>query len=117
MVLAENPSATAAQVGQSLIGSATVGLVASAGTGSPNRLLFTMAEPVVPQTVAIASLTGSTTKIKTSWRANVAVKVGQVLNPSSGVSGVSVTGRFGTAAAVSCVTGSDGTCNSWLLDS
>lgn len=110
LVLAENPSATPAQVGQSLIGSATVGLVASAGTGSPNRLLFTMAEPVVPQTVAIASLTGSTTKIKTSWRANVAVKVGQVLNPSSGVSGVSVTGRFGTAAAVSCVTGSDGTC-------
>jgi subtilisin family serine protease len=110
LVLAENPSATPGEVAQSIIGTAVTGVVTSAGTGSPNRLLFTMADPVVPQTVAVAALTGAAISVKTGWRATVTARIGQATDTTTGVSGVTVTGRFGTAAAVSCVTGSAGTC-------
>ncbi len=40
LVLSANPSATPAQVRDSLVASSTPGVVTSAGTGSPNRLLF-----------------------------------------------------------------------------
>jgi subtilisin family serine protease len=40
LVLAKNPSFTPAQVASALIGAATTGVVTSAGSGSPNRLLF-----------------------------------------------------------------------------
>jgi subtilisin family serine protease len=40
LVLAKNPSFTAAQVTSALIAASTTGVVTSAGSGSPNRLLF-----------------------------------------------------------------------------
>jgi len=40
LVLSANPTATAAQVRDSLVNSSTPNVVTSAGTGSPNRLLF-----------------------------------------------------------------------------
>ncbi len=41
LYLAANPSATPAQVRDALVNGATTGVVTSAGTGSPNRLLYT----------------------------------------------------------------------------
>ncbi|XBV87167.1 S8 family peptidase [Deinococcus sonorensis KR-87] len=43
LVLGANPSYTPAQVATTLTGNATTGKVTSAGTGSPNRLLYTQA--------------------------------------------------------------------------
>jgi subtilisin family serine protease len=40
LVLSRNPALTPAQVRDSLVADATTGVVTSAGTGSPNRLLF-----------------------------------------------------------------------------
>jgi subtilisin family serine protease len=41
LYLDEHPTATPAQVASGIVGAATVGRVTGAGTGSPNRLLFT----------------------------------------------------------------------------
>lgn len=42
LYLQGNPSATPSQVGSAITGSATTGVVLSAGTGSPNRLLYSL---------------------------------------------------------------------------
>ncbi|GGT00744.1 S8 family peptidase [Streptomyces chromofuscus] len=42
LYLAANPSATPAQVGSALTANATTGVVKSGGTGSPNRLLYSL---------------------------------------------------------------------------
>ncbi|MCS7182351.1 MAG: S8 family serine peptidase [Thermoanaerobaculum sp.] len=42
LVLADNPSATPSNVASTLINNATQGVVTGAGTGSPNRLLYTL---------------------------------------------------------------------------
>ncbi len=110
LLLSADPQATPAEVSAAIVSGALTGVVSSAGTGSPNRLLYTLAEPVVPQAVAVASLAGSTSKVKTSWRATVTIKVGQSADLSTGVSGATVSGRFGSASTVSCITGSTGTC-------
>jgi subtilisin family serine protease len=110
LLLSADPQATPAEVSAAIVSGALTGLVSSAGTGSPNRLLYTLAEPVVPQTVAVASLSGARTKLKNGWRATVTVKVGQSADLSTGVSGATVSGRFGSASTISCITGSAGTC-------
>jgi subtilisin family serine protease len=40
LVLANNPSFTAAQVATALVNNATANVVGNPGSGSPNRLLF-----------------------------------------------------------------------------
>jgi subtilisin family serine protease len=54
--LAAHPSATAAQVQAALVADATTGRITNAGTGSPNRLLFT--NPV-PSVVPVAANPGA----------------------------------------------------------
>jgi subtilisin family serine protease len=110
LVLSADPQAAPAEVTAAVLSNALTGLVTSAGTGSPNRLLYTMAEPSVPQAVAVASLAGSTTRLKNGWRAAVTVKVGQNVDLSTGVAGATVSGRFGSGSTTSCVTGAAGTC-------
>jgi subtilisin family serine protease len=48
LYLHQNPEATPAQVAEVIVGAATPGKVASAGAGSPNRLLFTLFNDVPP---------------------------------------------------------------------
>ncbi|WP_026174913.1 S8 family peptidase [Thermus igniterrae] len=49
LYLQQNPNATPSQVATALINGATTGKVTSAGTGSPNRLLFSPASEVVSE--------------------------------------------------------------------
>lgn len=53
--LGQNKSAPPSQVTSSLITAATTGLVTSAGTGSPNRLLYANPNPVTPQALSIST--------------------------------------------------------------
>jgi hypothetical protein len=48
LYLHENPAAAPAEVEAALVAAATPGKVANAGSGSPNRLLFTLFDDVVP---------------------------------------------------------------------
>jgi subtilisin family serine protease len=111
LVLAAEPSATPARVASVITSTAIGGVVSSAGSRSPNRMLYTMSEPVVPQTVAVAALTGSATALRSGWSARVTVKVGQAVDLSTGVAGVAVSGRFGSGSVVTCVTGASGSCD------
>jgi subtilisin family serine protease len=108
--LAANPTATPAQVATAVITSAVSGVVTSAGTGSPNLLVQTMADPVAPVDVAISSLTATTSKSSRGWAATATVRVGQASSPTFGVTGATVTGRWSSGADFSCVTGANGTC-------
>jgi hypothetical protein len=47
LFLERNPTATPAMVAQGLTGAATMGRLTNVGTGSPNRLLYTLGKPVV----------------------------------------------------------------------
>jgi subtilisin family serine protease len=109
--LAANPTATPVQVAAAVINSAVSGVVTSAGTGSPNLLLQTMADPVSPINVAIASLTSSTTKSSRGWAATATVSVGQADSLTLVVPGATVTGRWSNGASFSCTTGTTGACS------
>jgi hypothetical protein len=53
--LAAHPAATPAQALAALVADATTGVVKNAGTGSPNRLLFTNPDPAAPGAPVVAS--------------------------------------------------------------
>ena len=75
LYLAGNPTATPAQVTAALNASATAGVVGSPGTGSPNRLLYTLGgtapvDTTPPSTVSGLSATASgSAQINLSWSA------------------------------------------------
>jgi PKD repeat protein len=58
LYLETNPTASPATVAAALINNATTGVVKSAGSGTPNRLLYTGSEPAPPAPLA-ASFTKS----------------------------------------------------------
>ena len=66
--LAANPTASPAQVASALTGKATTGVVTNAGSGSPNRLLFTgpATTPTPPTSCAAQPYTGSFTASRQS---------------------------------------------------
>jgi subtilisin family serine protease len=77
LYLSGNPTATPAQVASALVNSATVGVLTSVGTGSPNRLLYTnfggVVTPPAPDPVdqpPTASFTSSCPKGKCSFDAS-----------------------------------------------
>ena len=116
LTLAANPSASPAAVADFLIANASLDVVTSAGTGSPNRLVFSLAggAPTNPvnKTVAVSSIAGQGLKSGKNWRASATVTIKQYdgSNFSDGVSGATVTGSFAPGGSASCVTGSAGTC-------
>jgi subtilisin family serine protease len=71
--LQANPSASPSQVAAAVVGSATTGAVSAAGSGSPNRLLFTAAAESPPQpappanTAPRASFTSACTELTCSF--------------------------------------------------
>lgn len=113
LVLASNPQATPAMVGGFLIEKASPNKVGSAGTGSPNRLLFALADgsPQAPATVvvSIGSLTGNTALSgKVNWVAQVAVRVRD--SAGNAVANATVAGGFEPGGSKTCLTGASGTC-------
>jgi subtilisin family serine protease len=119
LVLGATPGATPAQVAATLTGSATTGVVTSAGTGSPNLLLYTLGggivEPPPPpppteiDTVHVAAITGTTSRKGQNWSATVTVTVRDAGNAL--VPGATVSGKWNSGATVSCLTGASGACS------
>lgn len=116
LALAANPQASPQAVTDFLVANATTGTVSGAGTGSPNRMVYSLASgaPVTPvvTSVSVTGLSGSATKTKRDWTASVTTTVQRFdgSNFAGGVSGATVTGTFSTGGSGSCVTGSSGTC-------
>ncbi|MDX2262091.1 MAG: S8 family peptidase [Gemmatimonadales bacterium] len=119
LVLGATPSATPAQVAATLTGNATPGVVTSAGTGSPNLLLYTLGGPIAPppppppaevDTVHVGSITNTAPVAKgKNWSVTVTTRV--VDAAGAGVSGATVSGKWNNGATVSCLTGSSGACS------
>ncbi|GAB2574083.1 hypothetical protein GCM10027034_00250 [Ramlibacter solisilvae] len=113
LALAANPSASPAAVGEFIAVNATAGRLTSLNTGSPNRLLYSMATgiPTEPPVAAVAvrSLAGQSIKAGSAWRAQVTATVRNV-NTGTGVAGAVVTGSFAPGGSASCTTASNGSC-------
>lgn len=115
-ILQARPSATPLQVADAIKAAATAGKVASAGSGSPNLLIYTGAvaasepAPVVSTVASVASLAGSGALVRNGWRATVAVSVkdanGNVIPGAVVAGGFSVGG-----SSVGCTTATNGVCN------
>ena len=113
LALAANPASTPEMVARFLLANASVNKVGLAGTGSPNRLVFSMAPgaPEVPVTlvVSVASISGSAALSgRNNWIAYADVRIrDQQGNP---VPNAKVSGAFAPGGAVGCTTASTGTC-------
>lgn len=109
LVRQANPNFSPAQVASFIASYATMNKVTSAGTGSPNRLVYSLATnvPAVQTTVAIKSLAGLSGKSGTGWRAQVTATVWDLKNT---MPNATVTGNFNPGGTLSCVTGSTGSC-------
>ncbi|OGB72488.1 MAG: hypothetical protein A2486_15120 [Burkholderiales bacterium RIFOXYC12_FULL_65_23] len=116
LALAANGSATPAAVTEFLLSHATPNKVIGAGSGSPNRLVYSMAAgaPATPvvKTVAVSAITGKGVKSGTKWRASATVTVRQYdgYNFVGAIAGATVAGMFSPGGAATCVTGSTGSC-------
>ena len=113
LVLQSNPTASPAAVASFILGHATPNHVGSAGTGSPNLLLFSLAsggasEPAKP-TVAISNIAGTASPSGRKWKATATVSI-QDVNTHQPVANVTVAGSFAPGASGTCVTASNGSC-------
>jgi len=113
LALQANPQASPAAVVSFLVSNATANRLTLEGTGSPNKLVYSLASGApsneLKQTVAIKSLVASKKLFRTSWQAFVTASVRDV---SSGlaVANATVSGTFSPGGASSCVTASTGSC-------
>lgn len=110
LYLASNTSASPATVGSALKAAGTAGVVSSAGTGSPNLLLYVGAPPVPP---TFGTITGTVTaQVGGVAIAGAAVNAGSGLTTTTNVSGdytisnVPTGSRTVTASAAGFVTSS-----------
>jgi len=116
LILQSAPSATPTQVADSIQASATFGTVTSAGTGSPNLLIFTgpttsTDEPPPASTaVSVSALAGSGSLVKNGWRATAVITV--VDANGFAVGGAVVTGSFTVGGTgLKCTTSTAGECS------
>lgn len=113
LALAANPSSTPDMVTRFLLDNASLNKVGSAGTGSPNRLVFSMAPgaPQAPVTlvVSVASISGSAVLSgRNNWIAHADVRIrDQQGNP---VPNARVGGAFSPGGKAGCTTAATGTC-------
>lgn len=108
--------ATPTQVADLIKTSATPGKVSSAGSGSPNLLLYTLFSTsgggTSPSTVnvSVASIMGSASLLRNGWQATVTISVKDA--SGSAVGGASVSGSFSAGgSSVSCITATNGSCS------
>jgi subtilisin family serine protease len=116
LALQHNPEAAPAAVSDFLKSNGSANKLAGVGTGSPNVLLYSLASGSAPapaiKSVAVASLSGSSTSVKGgkgSWAAAVTVGV-RDLSGAGAVAHATVSASFSPGGAVSCSTGSTGSC-------
>lgn len=116
LALQQNPEAAPASVAEFLKTFGSVNKLSGLGTGSPNLLVYAMASgsttSPATKTVAVGSLSGSSSLVrggKGSWVATVTVGV-RDLSGAGAVAQATVNASFAPGSAVSCVTGSTGSC-------
>ncbi len=113
LALQANPQATPAAVVSFVLSNASPNRLTSVGTGSPNKLAFSLAsgEPstVLKQNIAIKSLLASSKLYRTNWQAVVTASVRDV-NTGLVVTNATVSGTFSLGGTSSCVTASTGSC-------
>ncbi len=109
-----SPAVSPAAVTSFLTSNATPGKISSVGTGSPNLLVYSLASgaPTAPAitTVAVKSLTGTSARSGTNWRASVTTTIGDPTNNFAVVANATVSGSFSPGGTASCVTSSTGSC-------
>lgn len=117
LILQNQPAASAAAVTDSILAAATPAKVTSAGSGSPNLLIYTLGtssstpppEPLLTA-VSVANLTGSAAAVRNGWRATITVTVADTAGALVG--GATVAGSFTAGgSSVSCTTASNGSCS------
>ncbi|MES3000540.1 MAG: S8 family peptidase [Pseudomonadota bacterium] len=113
LVLQGSPTSSPAAVATLLMAQATTNRLTSLGTGSPNRLLYslTAGAPVEAPVAAVAvkSLSSRTSRQGTSWSASVTVTVRNVANGTAAAN-ATVTGNFAPGGTQSCTSDSRGQC-------
>lgn len=112
--LAANTTTSPLAVADFLTKNATSGVLSSTGSGSTNRLVYSLApgapqEPVV-QTVSVSSMTGSPVSYRNGWRASAVVTLRDVNNSGAVVANATVSGSFSPGGTASCVTDSTSSC-------
>jgi subtilisin family serine protease len=113
LVSQANPDASPAAIGNFIVTHANVDMVGSAGSGSPNLLLYSLATgtatPPTATQVAVKDLTGSSFKSGRNWKAKAVVTM---FNTATGaaMANVTVSGAFDTGGSSNCTTGSTGSC-------
>ncbi len=114
LALNANSTATPAAVAQFITVNASLNKLSSLGTGSANKLVFSLAGGapgvVITQSVAIKSLAGSAKKSGKTWQAVVTVSVRDI-NSGAAVPNATVSGLFNPGSASSCLTSSAGSCS------
>lgn len=113
LALAANPAASPAAVASFLTTYATANVLTLVGTGSPNKLVYSLAagapqEPV-RQSVSVSSLVGSATKSGANWRASTVVTLRDIQSNAL-VRNATVAGSFSPGGSASCVTDTTGSC-------
>ncbi len=112
LALAANPNATPTDVASFLKTKGSMNQVTSAGTGSPNVLVYALAGApgaVTQQVVAVKSLVSGSSKTGKSWTAGATVAIRDV-STGAAVPNATVSGTFNPGGAKTCVTGSTGSC-------
>ena len=103
-----------ASITSTLLNNSTTGKVTTAGTGSPNRLVFSVASQATStlQTVAVSAISGAGKKSASAWKATatVTLKTYDGSNFGTAVAGATITGGFSPGGNTSCVTGTNGAC-------
>jgi subtilisin family serine protease len=116
LILGSSADATPADIPDLIRAVATAGVVTSAGTGSPNLLLYTLADsvaeaPASPALMAsVAGLSSHASSLRNGWQATVTIAV----KDANGVlvAGAKVSGGFTVGgSSVSCTTASNGLCS------
>jgi serine protease len=100
--LADHPGATPAQVGSAILGAATANVVADAGPGSPDRMLYIALPPVIDSLICSGSNGGScTVSYASQTPATIAWSGGYASASASGITYTNVCGPlFGFSVQV-----------------
>lgn len=113
LALAANPDADPVAIDAFLKAYASANQLSAIGTGSPNLLVYSLADqaptPIPIREVAVKSLTAASTSTRSGWNAGVDVAVRDVGNGAA-VANATVSGSFDPGGSKSCVTNSSGSC-------
>jgi subtilisin family serine protease len=114
LYLSSHSTATAYDVNAAVVAGATPNVVTSAGTGSPNLLLYSLLTAAPPPTIEIhlGALAGTKVVSKKNWTASATATVHDASHGL--VSGALVSFSWqlntGVTGTGSCTTGTDGAC-------